>query len=63
MLHDEIDKRPHFRSHLPAAIPRWALSLEMNPETESNVRFFIPDDHWLQPGIVTVEDMEAQSDG
>lgn len=45
------------------SIPRWALSLEMTPETESNVRFVIPDDHWLQPGIVTVEDMEAQSDG
>ncbi|WP_259643487.1 hypothetical protein [Pseudomonas syringae] len=34
------------------SIPRWALTLVLNPEVDANVRFVLPDDRWFRPGIV-----------
>jgi len=34
------------------SIPRWALTLVLNPEVDANVRFVLPEDRWFRPGIV-----------
>lgn len=33
------------------SIPRWALTLQLNPEVDSSVRFVIPNDRWFTPRI------------
>ena len=34
------------------SIPRWALTLVLDPEVDANVRFVLPEDRWFRPGIV-----------
>ncbi|WP_439849782.1 PIN-like domain-containing protein [Pseudomonas syringae] len=34
------------------SIPRWALTLVLNPEVDANVRFVLPEDRWFRPAIV-----------
>ncbi|WP_019410439.1 PIN-like domain-containing protein [Pseudomonas psychrophila] len=38
------------------SIPRWALTLLLNPEVDANVRFVLPEDRWFIPGIVLEAD-------
>lgn len=38
------------------SIPRWALTLLLNPEVDANVRFVLPEDRWFRPGILLEAD-------
>ncbi|MCP2076129.1 UNVERIFIED_ORG: hypothetical protein J2Y77_005565 [Pseudomonas lini] len=42
------------------SIPRWALTLVLNPEVDANVRFVLPEDRWFNPCIVLELDGEAR---
>lgn len=34
------------------SIPDWALSLELDPQVKADARFYVPENRWLNPGVV-----------
>lgn len=34
------------------SIPHWALGLELDPVVKADTRFYIPDNRWLNPGVM-----------